>query len=308
MKTNRFYLAAIFVLLLLCSSRTLGQTYQYTPFPDSFAVWYEQYEVFCSDPGSFVRNCNRWIIDGDTVINGQDYNKLYLFDDSIYKRVFYGGLYEDSLRRVYLYWADSSAKYLLYDYSVDVGDTVFFTPLGDTIWINITSIDTVFRFGRLRRSIYFNYLTSITQVPYDEYNYLEGIGGSKGLLYFINEMDFLKTQTCGFFKLLMAFSTMDTSMSVECIDTVGLDDIGIGPNVEINIHPNPSQEFIHVSVSNSVGAYQVVLWNLWGKQLFRLPCKSDCTIDARSFSKGVYLIEVRATSGAYRYRTKILIE
>src|SRR5438045_3220280 len=65
-----------FALLILLMTQTKGQTSVYHPFPDSNAYWNESYSYVIFD-FHFVSWRYSIFIDGDTVIGGNAYHKLF---------------------------------------------------------------------------------------------------------------------------------------------------------------------------------------------------------------------------------------
>ncbi|MFZ1332573.1 MAG: T9SS type A sorting domain-containing protein [Flavobacteriales bacterium] len=115
------------------------------PFPDSAATWVQYYEVMVSPPPIPVFNWQttaNFCMDGsDTLLAGQVYTQLAYCGDS-----YVGGIRSDS-GAVYFFPADSLQEYLLYDFAVNVGDTlrnVFVNEelgVGTAGWMNSGTVD-----------------------------------------------------------------------------------------------------------------------------------------------------------------------
>ena len=105
-------------------------------FPDSGAIWSEVYR-----PKESPDINERFTLNGeDTIINGVNYKKLYLFSDSVFdksKASCVGGIREDENKRVY-FKSDTvvhdlkpvinypyNEEVLLFDFSVSIGDTIW---------------------------------------------------------------------------------------------------------------------------------------------------------------------------------------
>ncbi|MFC2138538.1 hypothetical protein ACFLTE_10215, partial [Bacteroidota bacterium] len=128
----------ISILLLLISFNIYSQEYQYVPFPTENAIWSEIYyfPVFTEPPVY-----ERFALSGeDTIIENITYKKLYIFYDTIFdvnNATCIGGIREDSAKRIY-YKSDNyvhedkpmktyypGEEQLLYDFNLNVGDTLF---------------------------------------------------------------------------------------------------------------------------------------------------------------------------------------
>ena len=78
------------------------------------------------------------------------------------------------------------------------------------------------------------------------------------------------------------------------------DGVEVGANeVSLTIYPNPSTDYVNIVSSASI--YDVVLYDITGKQLRRVGCPKDDAqsgkIDIGSLALGVYMMEVRLLGG-----------
>ncbi|MCL2074493.1 MAG: T9SS type A sorting domain-containing protein [Marinilabiliaceae bacterium] len=130
--------------------------------------------------------------EGDTIIENLKYKKVYVQgNDSIFdfsKAQYFAAIREDTIaEKVYCHFENyyySAGEFLLYDFSVEVGDVVEFYTLWP--WVDIPemksqvviSIDDVFIDGNLRKRINFK----------DGYSgkddsWIEGIGSIRGIFF-----------------------------------------------------------------------------------------------------------------------------
>ena len=62
---------------------------------------------------------------------------------------------------------------------------------------------------------------------------------------------------------------------------------------EFTVYPNPAKTFISLNIETLVGAGQIVVTNLYGKQVKTQSLSMGTnTIDVANFSKGMYFISV----------------
>jgi len=184
------------LIILYHSVSSFAQEYKYVPFPQSDAIWSEMYVTHEDSPPIY----ERFALNGeDTVIGTYNYKKIYMFLDTVFDKstaTYVGGLREDSDKKVWFkdaikihdfkpfYLIPDSEEILLYDFSVNVGDTikkgnfdVFFPGAmgyGNSLMppIIVNQIDTIRIGNSLRKKIQFNWWVG---------EWIEGIGSTLGL-------------------------------------------------------------------------------------------------------------------------------
>jgi len=180
--------------------------YEYVPFPTSNAIWSEVY-YFTDDIWWEPPSYERFTVNGeDTVINDIIYKKIYMFFDTFFDintAIYVGALREDENKRVWLkmdspvhpnkpaqFYANVD-EILLYDFSVNVGDTINSEYLNiHCHYVNIVveKIDTIQIDNSYRRKI--KIIGIDDDFVYDWYSieWIEGIGSTQGL-FFTTEID-----------------------------------------------------------------------------------------------------------------------
>lgn len=123
----RFHI--IFIVIFVNQNICIGQT-TYHPFPESNAVWsvldFTQYY-----PNSLKYQTIHYTLEGDTIISNTSYRKLFsnkvdsvILTTSI-NTLFEGALRQDTaLKKVFFVPKDSINEILLYDFDINIGDTV----------------------------------------------------------------------------------------------------------------------------------------------------------------------------------------
>lgn len=121
----------ITLLIALCLS-SFAHAQNYKPFPDSVAVWVEEfYEgVFDQTSGYSAekRDCDVYVMEGDTLMNDSlEWNKIWLYNtltDTL-PQSYFGALREDSTKQVWLWMARDTMPFVIYDFSLQLGDTFY---------------------------------------------------------------------------------------------------------------------------------------------------------------------------------------
>jgi len=183
---------SLFVILLLISVSTIGQTY--VGFPDSNVVW-RQTDYWNNQTSLICRDYQLFIV-GDTTINSIAYSNIYWSGTwgpngwCNYQVFSTGtpivGLREDSTKHIYLFDYNSSMEYLLYDFNLTLGDTLpNALPLnqwqGGTI-ITISQLDSVQIGATYRKRYWCSTSLSSSCSPCTNYmSIIEGIGSEYGL-------------------------------------------------------------------------------------------------------------------------------
>lgn len=145
------------------------------PFPDADAVW----SVSVFNPFSPIRENYKYTVIGDTLLNGNTYKKYYRCRDTILTNQLslYALLREDTeTQRIYV--AGSDAELLLYDFSLEVGDTVS----NNNTWAGeaLVTVSQITFDSEGRKQIHLNKSFSIWWSTTDEI-WTEGIGSNGDL-------------------------------------------------------------------------------------------------------------------------------
>ena len=182
---NKLLFHTVLLFSILCAN---AQEYKYVSFPDSGAIWSEVYypPIFSFEDPSI----ERFALSGeDTVINNNSYKKLYLFYDTVFRKenaICIGGIREDSLRRVYYigdtvlhdfkpFLLNSGEELLLYDFSLNEGDTLKIGNFFPEVELIVKTIDTISIGNTYRKIFHFENIWWV--------KWIEGIGNTKGLLF-----------------------------------------------------------------------------------------------------------------------------
>ena len=302
MKKHLLFSASFFVLVTLCNA----QTNVYHPFPDSNAVW-------GMSSGCFDTNCGDWqyikdYYGGDTLIDGNNYKKIveevYPMTNGNCCPVPNGsgaGLLRDDTIAKKVYWRAQwmSNDTLLYDFTLQVGDTV--NDFLQCEWgaLTVVSIDSILIGGSYRKRINFDYTLIM---PYQNYSIIEGIGSTDGLTV-------PNCNTMGFGTFLNCFSENDIVLYSHGLspDTIPCGTLPVGVNnlhqqtkEMVTVFPNPATEgeitfkFENTEYHNTM---ELKCFDIFGREVFKEKIyryQGEGIVDVSGWGKGMCFAVVYA--------------
>lgn len=292
-----------FVIIIIAIS-ALAQ--QYRSFPTHDAVWKENHHVsYGSSHYSYLNYQN--FINGDTVINGKTYHKIYSSgkrysyvsnsgSTSYYQNVYKGCIREDSLKHVYFYL--NALEYLLYDFNLDLGDTLSDNLHGmglmhsydPSIKLIVNAIDSVIVGGDYHKRYRFDY-------SYHTLYLIEGIGSSDGLL---------ETFDC-----YPSYSTDLICFKQDNIDAYPFGqgcDLGvtgieeIASEQKIQLFPNPSHGTFTINFMDDAPENAILrISDQLGQTVYekKLTGNKSHQINAGKIADGIYFIRIQSKGKAY---------
>jgi len=277
-----------FLLVVLFSAFDLVLAQTYVPFPDSNVYWneIELYQGQC-DPPEYCKNT--YYLLGDTVIDSYSYNKIYSTDGSSISYV--GGLREEN-KRIFLYytWCDHSV--LLYDFNLNVGDTMTMSCLAaecdiqENLYMTVVSVDSVLLEDHsYRRRINFNYGSAMS--------WIEGVGSVSGLLY-----PYYSCVLCVCFRELICFQEDGNSLylneeNASCFNFyVSIDDLKRNDEM-FKVYPNPVKYQTFVTIKSNEGINTIELYDFLGRMI---NCKQrinsmEYKLQLGSLRQGIYFLK-----------------
>ena len=270
-------------LLLLTASLSLtvahGQTAVYHPFPDSNASWNER--CFGLNPSHTCMNedFKTLFINGDTILGSFTYHKIYRVGYTVYScwnpptqpvyqnyTAYYdGAIRQDSLQKKVFIWAGKDT--LLYDFNLNVGDTVPPSVVTGSFLLVVNTIDSVLVGSKYHKR--FNcqgsqpvpedtLVEGIGSVLYGLYN-MKGIypdGGCKFICFAHNTATYPANSNC---------STLTTNITETTIPTINL-----SPNpfsTQTTLQTAERLQNASLTVYNSVGLTVKRVDNLTGQTI-----------------------------------------
>jgi len=283
---------------LLKVSFSFGQSY--TPFPDSNAVWVDHSYFFeIGYPGWLDPQYLYWI--GNYCVNGED----TVIGTEIYTQVkICGGDYFGALRdnggQVFYVPKDSTLEFILYDFTLEVGDSIAY-PIGgwpsfyDTLVVH--SVDSSLISGEYRTRIEFQ------NIP--DY-WIEGIGCTAGLFI----APYMNNNVSGGLSEMYCFSYQDTVY----IQHGYAGNYGTGScplqyaAVEkkdkydaIKAFPNPTSGSVFLETDLNASFESIIITNNLGQKIDPEIILSDSRleIDLSKFPSGIYFMTLTNEHGKF---------
>lgn len=291
------------ILIIIIFTITLDSFGQFgVQFPDSGAVWKETY--WWQPSPFFYNGIGDTYIEGDTVFNDTIYHKIYnlrrdvFCSDIIISEPEYSiALRNDTItNKVYIRYNANTKEGLLYDYTLQVGDTL---PLGIAGWVwdngvYVTSIDTIQTFDGISRKVWY---LDFKYEPFDGWpQIIEGIGSTSGLFGGI------EPYWEGWNELLCYWangqevwrSLRDTCYVItDSCASFGFNEKNYN---EINIYPNPFQNYFRISNLPLNTKTNISLINFYGQVVHSQQFgnnNSDLKLETRNLQSGLYILTIR---------------
>lgn len=278
----------LLILFSLLGFFANAQTSIYHPFPDSAAQWNIQW-----NQGLCLGNDNYSItVSGDTIINLQTYHKLFtpfiqITNSSCTSGVlagYRGAIRQDTIARKVFYIPPTNlSEQLLYDFTMQVGDTVAgfietFAGSPDTV----VSIDSVLVGTTYRKRWEINSWYNIY--------FIEGIGSTYGLLErslgYATDQPFI-TITC--FQQNSQALYPNTSGNCPLIDGIVSEEIS---SDQLIVFPNPIIDIFNISVTSNE-TMELTLYDFTSRVLLHQEFVHAVSLNMEQLAAGIYFYEVK---------------
>lgn len=275
---------------MTCSMISLAQ--EYVPWPDSASIWVNTvsnvvWSPMQPTPSIVLNDVNYFCMSGaDTVISANTYKQIHYCGES------YKGALREVDQTIYFVPRDSVNEYLLYDFDVQPGDTLYDVYVGTSfhedfslVDMVVNNIDTQVTHGSMRPVVYLNGGT-----------WISGIGNHQGLFMepWPNVSDYLLELHC-FSHLDSIYYPWTTGVVFgTCAMNVGIE---TSPEAAmIQVYPNPTTSTITLQTETPLK--QAWLTDLAGRRLMpMLPIGTQWEADLSTLPSGMYLIDVLTQEG-----------
>jgi hypothetical protein len=234
---------------------------------------------------------------GDTIVNSEQWFKLYSTPDSLFQNeLVYRGLLREENDRVF-YLDTLNQLDTLYDFSLNVGDSVLFDLYGMyPEWLQIIEVDNIQIDGQTyRRQIFAEPVLN----AFDELNevWIEGVGSIHGPLFPNNPVKFSQEipdsmlVTCSFSDSQQVWQHPSYS---NCYVNIVLS-LNRLEALDLNIYPNPFSDRI-IFENNKGQRISLSIINSIGQEVKRIDISDKNTsIDLSDLKDGIYVL--RLTNG-----------
>jgi hypothetical protein len=286
----------ILFILILSAIAVKSQTNIYHPFPDSAAFWNIEYS---SGYGSDSYDENYSItFSGDTIINSTAYHKLVApkikyfshsgangystgWDSGYYA----GSIRQDTaLRTVYFVLPNDSIEWLLYDFNLEVGDTLkgYLVDSSSVTYI-VQQVDSYFVDNSYRKTWAYNG---------NSFSLIEGIGSMGGLIERFIDMDPVASETFWVQCFVQNDTTIfpETGFSCELITNVHEKNT---QQFSIAISPNPFSTYATVQLSPQFSNSEMYIYNALGVLVYneKIDQESYHLFNRKNLPSGIYFMQ-----------------
>ena len=297
------------LIITLFAVEAAAQTSVYFPFPDSNAVWNIAAQACCATdcpppplPNPVLVDYSfSYFLQGDTVINGTNYHKIYKSSGTAHEHCAIGGSLnnwwtfgssytgamrqEISLKQVYFIQPSSGQECLLYDFSLQVGDTLVNGCSNWGLYTIVSSIDSFLIGNSYRKSFGFSM---------SPYTVIEGIGGTCGLTGPMFPFEYSENLIC--FSLNNQTLYPDTVTSCNMISQVQ----EIFNELSFSVSPNPFQTSTELHTGKEFLNGELAIYNALGEQVKQQPISGQTsTIERDRLDGGIYFIKVSKPGGSF---------
>ena len=273
-------LMKIFLLFITSIITVAVKAQTYIPIPDSAVIWQNGFyqQVPMGPTWQYVLyDVVNYCADGqDTLIGAETYTQVHQCPEDLYQ-----GAFRNSNGKVFFVPKDSLNEYLLFDFTVEVGDTVpeLFCKMGgymDFVYHDfvIYEVDSILVAGTYRKRI--------------NQMWVEGIGNKQGFLWepWINISQYWVNQMCVSINSQQAYPVEGPN---PCELTAAVDEQNL---VAWELYPNPSQDF--VSIRSDFTPDNIDIFDLTGRKypLNYVKNNGEIVVDLKYFRRGSYVIRI----------------
>ncbi len=287
----------------------------YHPFPDSDAVWCDDSGrhicPFLIEPDVLIRTTYQ--LNGKYDIDSITYNRLssyristYYFNCDTPSRYIDTTTYyfrqDTAQKKVFLYNFSSHSDSLLYDFNLQVGDTLTQSRIswGSTNLTQfpyiVTSIDSVLIGGQFRKRFNYQQLDSSAFCAFEISSMIEGIGCISGLMNgpgcfetFANLQEFIQDNI-----VLVGSSA---TVFYYCPDYTFIDEAknSSEKNAFLTLSPNPTSSTFTITTTAQLQNAQVEIYNVVGVavQSEFINKKSEMSVEVSALPPGIYFVKVK---------------
>lgn len=271
-------LSVLLLTAILFSSGAFAQDYY--PLVQENNEWnvlyvYNDLNVY---PPDTIYYTQTYKIDGDTLIEEQIYQKVYIKEEDMENWEYQTSLREEN-QKVWKFSKYSNEELLIYDFQVEVTDTLSYLPQSAVV----DSIKYMEIIGEQRKHIFLSYLnTPCTEL------WVEGIGSNYGILSSGEGMS-LGSWTW----LLCYWQDEELVYSNPDFEGCWMTNVGLEEARErqIRIYPNPAKDYLRIENTGNNRIREISISDITGREIMVI---KECNrpINISSLASGVYIVKV----------------
>lgn len=247
-------------------------------------------------------------ISGDTTFNGSTYSKIWVSYDSM-QTTAYAGALRESNGRVY-YAAPGYSEGLLYDFTIEVGDTVQITNYfcwGQDFSVTVTALDSVIYQGAAHRRWHLEVVDPNSFGLEITDQWIEGAGSICGPLYSMYNYCIV----CPTWDLLCCYNHdslifMNPAANTCYQVTNSIDEPELAAPVKL--FPNPAVDYFRIQPVEGQIVYFIEIFNLQGQRVFGKWFAGEAEVRVSEFKRGVYLIRIKDDNGRLIHAEKMVLQ
>jgi len=227
---------------------------------------------------------------GDTIINSDSYKKLYLsFQENPEDWSLWGFMREDADKRVWLRMDSEEDEFLMYDYSIDVGDSVF-VGIYEPVYLLLDSISEITINQTERKKYWF----SCNMMPEYRETWIEGIGSNKGICW--SGSAFV---VGGWYRLLCMSENGELMYMNPNYESCYLKtDINEIEKSSLKVFPNPAKNTLIIENKENVKIKSISLLNVKGQIIKQFEI-NNTQLDISNISSGYYILKISHENGVF---------
>lgn len=283
------------ILTFILLGKVSGQPY--VPFPEHGGAWGTEHQsILCLNGVTAICYINKIVTNGDTVIGTQSYIKLlgraFVQDGSgwlgLQSPYFAGYFRNDSAnKRIYYRESVESNDTLLYDFNLELGDTLPTSYVYNPEWANIITVDQIDSITQNGISLKQYHLNG---AGWGNSYLIEGVGSTHGLFSpIIGFFEFTWDMTCYLNYEKMIF----LGGSYWC-DQIPVDIEEVKDEQQAVIYPNPFDDAVSIDLPGTEDqAVTVEILNTTGQQVYsKITSGSHIRVNTKAIVSGLYFIRV----------------
>jgi hypothetical protein len=307
MKNLLFTIITFFICLNI-----KAQTNVYYPFPDSNAVWNETSWYIDNIVMAYYTTPTIFFLAGDTIISTQQYKKIlssgytnrstYPFTNfNYFSNKYAGAIRQDSIHKKVYYSNTYFTDTLLYDFNLNIGDTLPASYVNFQNSNYVSSIDSILIGSSYRKQYHISVRGSSFSGDSNYVSIIEGIGSTFGLTY-----PLMPPGEAG--STLNCFSQNNVTLFINpqgnCDLTLSVKELSI-PSSSFQISPNPNSSSFTIQPSNNI-KQTLQIFDVNGKMVLNQSINGKTTIDATNLADGVYNLSLLSNEGIINKRLIIV--